>query len=150
MDHFEPNTDGYRDVPFDGIFGLGQPELSFFEHLAKNNVIAKPWLGFYFSKSVGEHGEALFGGANEAHYKGALRFAEYEVNCRDIRRLPDVTFTIASRDFVLTPREYVVQVMIWYFADLILSDNESGRGVSSQHRMFFNAMEMGRVDINNA
>ncbi|KAK8779919.1 hypothetical protein V5799_018740, partial [Amblyomma americanum] len=63
---------------FDGIFGLGQPELSFFEHLAKNNVIAKPWLGFYFSNSVGEHGEALFGGANEAHYKGALRFAEVQ------------------------------------------------------------------------
>ncbi|XP_077521320.1 uncharacterized protein LOC144132640 isoform X2 [Amblyomma americanum] len=34
----------------------------------------------------------------------------YEVNCRNVRRLPDIKFAAAGREFNLRPKEYVVEV----------------------------------------
>ncbi|XP_077521318.1 lysosomal aspartic protease-like [Amblyomma americanum] len=167
---FGNGLDGYNGVPYDGVLGLYQDGLSLFDHFVKEGRIAKPWLGFYFSSKPREDGEAMFGGANERHYRGSLVFSEveyrnwqfqlqgiqvgdtehfcfggcpariapadtfiggpvreierinsilgaqknaqgeYEVNCRNIRRLPDIKFAAAGREFNLRSKEYVVEV----------------------------------------
>ncbi|XP_077523898.1 lysosomal aspartic protease-like isoform X2 [Amblyomma americanum] len=168
--HFRNGPDGYHGVPYDGVLGLDHDELSLFDHFIKEGLIAKPWLGFYLSSKPREDGEAMFGGANERHYRGSLVFSEvegrywqfhlqgiqvgdtehfcfggcpariapadtfiggpareierinsvlgaqknaqgeYEVNCRNVSRLPDIKFAVAGREFNLRSKEYVVEV----------------------------------------
>ncbi|KAK8780949.1 hypothetical protein V5799_017709 [Amblyomma americanum] len=75
---FRNGPDGYNGVPYDGVLGLYQDGLSLFDHFVKEGRIAKPWLGFYFSSKPREDGEAMFGGANERHYRGSFVFSEVE------------------------------------------------------------------------
>ncbi|XP_010451287.1 PREDICTED: lysosomal aspartic protease-like [Camelina sativa] len=163
-----PEGDPLRKSTFDGILGLGSPELSVTKtvpvwySMMKQGKIEKKifsiWLGR--SRDSGAGGEIVLGGTNRAHYTGQHTYVtvighrhSFQMNnifvgkadtkrcsrgckvfvdsgttnitgptamikdindriklspdCKNFKKLPDVTFTIGGRSFSVRPRDYV-------------------------------------------
>ncbi|XP_077536324.1 lysosomal aspartic protease-like [Haemaphysalis longicornis] len=102
--HFFVNAIGFHGVssyvndPFDGVFGLRIEPHSPLKEMTHAGLIAKPWVGLYFSADEGTLGEAFFGGANHDYYHGELNFVHSEGTGF---YFPIKKITVACREHVL-------------------------------------------------
>ncbi|XP_077537861.1 cathepsin D-like [Haemaphysalis longicornis] len=71
-----------RDVPFDGILGLGYPKLStlqvrpVFDTLVEEKLVPRPVFAFYLGSDTSARpaGELVLGGVNHEHIKGTIHY----------------------------------------------------------------------------
>ncbi|KAB0377426.1 hypothetical protein FD755_011870 [Muntiacus reevesi] len=74
------NNSGFDEMPFDGVLGLGYPNLSLtgcipiFDNLKNQGAISEPVFAFYLSKSKQEGSVVMFGGVDKSYYQGALNW----------------------------------------------------------------------------
>nr|CAI9705243.1 unnamed protein product [Rangifer tarandus platyrhynchus] len=69
-----------KEVPFDGVLGLGYPKFSFsgvipiFDNLKNQGAISEPVFAFYLSKGNPEGSVVMFGGVDTSYYHGTLNW----------------------------------------------------------------------------
>ncbi|EOA18347.1 hypothetical protein CARUB_v10006868mg [Capsella rubella] len=165
-----PEKDPLREAPFDGILGLGSPQISATEtrpvwySMMRQGKIEEKMFSIWYGRSEdsGAGGEIVFGGKNTAHYTGEhfyvnvredddyfffqmnnIFFGTIDTNicstgckvfvdsgstsivgpsgsiadikerigakldCKNLEKLPDVTFTIEGRSFSVSPHDYI-------------------------------------------
>ncbi|XP_054918716.1 lysosomal aspartic protease-like isoform X2 [Dermacentor andersoni] len=76
--------DVFKVVAFDGIFGLGYPDISEkdvvppFDNMLKQELVTEPLFSVFLSSTPSEQngGEILFGGVNSERYTGDITYAD--------------------------------------------------------------------------
>ncbi|KAL1441418.1 hypothetical protein MTO96_001058 [Rhipicephalus appendiculatus] len=80
------HTEGhvFKEVTFDGIFGLGYPDISVkdvvppFDNMLKQQLVTEPLFSIFLSGTPSQQdgGEILFGGVNSERYTGDITYTD--------------------------------------------------------------------------
>ncbi|KAH7984365.1 hypothetical protein HPB52_019911 [Rhipicephalus sanguineus] len=106
--------DVFKKVTFDGIFGLGYPDISEkdvvppFDNMLKQELVTEPLFSVFLSSTPSQQdgGEILFGGVNSERYTGDITYTD--VTKRGYWQFSMDSLQVGSKSIVTSPTEAVV------------------------------------------
>lgn len=106
--------DVFKVVTFDGIFGLGYPDISEkdvvppFDNMLKQELVTEPLFSVFLSSTPSQQdgGEILFGGVNSERYTGDITYTD--VTKKGYWQFSMDSLQVGSKSIVTSPTEVVV------------------------------------------
>ncbi|KAH7983280.1 hypothetical protein HPB52_010605 [Rhipicephalus sanguineus] len=106
--------DVFKVVTFDGIFGLGYPDISEkdvvppFDNMLKQELVTEPLFSVFLGSTPSQQdgGEILFGGVNSERYTGDITYTD--VTKKGYWQFSMDSLQVGSKSIVTSPTEAVV------------------------------------------